>query len=193
MLLSVGRICWNVSGLIRRGRADYLPGNWKRILKWGAISSPASCALRVYRLQYEFPSFYVSRRTFQLVKVECFFSLCITFTYIVIHRMACNKSWFLHSFRDWVHLYVDMTYFLAKSTQTKLMYSPLWEKTNVDLPPILIVHFVIAFVIHTQPLPLQPIYCFNLHPHRLHCPLVLEKCVFSDVWRFRNINSCKQT
>lgn len=43
-----------------------------------------------------------------------------------------------------------------KSTQTKLMQSPRWQKTNVDLPWIAVVHSVISFVTHSAPLALQP-------------------------------------
>lgn len=126
-------------------------------LKWGAISSAASCAPSVCILQDVFPLATWADSLFSPLRRSAFFRLCITFNYSVVCRIARNKSRvFLCSFGDRAHLCVDMTYFLAKSTPTKLMWSPWWLKTNVDLPRIVVVHSVISFVTHSAPLPLRP-------------------------------------
>lgn len=100
----------------------------------------------------------VSRLTFQAVKAECFFFAYASHLTMVssAEQLAINHVFFAQLRGSGSHLCVDMTYFLAKSTPTKLMWSPWWLKTNVDLPRIVVLHSVISFVTHSAPLPLRP-------------------------------------
>lgn len=87
VLLSVGRICWNVSGLVKR---NDLPGN--NIFEMGSYFLVRS--VRVYVTVWA-SILYVTTHTFQLVKVDSFFLVYASHLPTVSLWMAHNKSRFL--------------------------------------------------------------------------------------------------